>query len=418
MWFEVPLPFFLRDELDGLGWSRPITGLFLALFIIVYGQVGAAWRLLCCRGRAWNRCPGTDQLHTTAVAHLSARPSDAGGVRCRPKQAPTLFRPALVTSPMTHTLPWAQIQSWTPQLVLTPLRQMPANKYVAVVWNALLVVAPLCMAAVLQFGTTFRCAPRRPLLPAPARRLHCVQAGRRGCSAPCSSPLRPTLPVPCCRCCCRFRFCCCAVYHIPIWQNRCVVLALGRILRQCLQHLGPPLSPDPRTPHSHPATPHPRSSRDVPGMTTSMVLVLAAFCVLFAVNSSIHSYLVVRYADGDKVAMNVGFYYMANAIGRLVGARPGWLRAALCLSCLGLPCAVPGVRCPTRGLGRAAMRCACARGPCCCRAVRPAWASTRWLVQRTSQHCPSCCAGAEPARSQRCTGAWRASFAAALPARC
>ena len=32
-----------------------------------------------------------------------------------------------------------------------------------------------------------------------------------------------------------------------------------------------------------------------------------------------HSYLILAYADGDKVAMNVGFYYMANAGGRLVG---------------------------------------------------------------------------------------------------
>jgi hypothetical protein len=40
MWFEVPLPFFLRNTVYGLGWSRPITGLFLAVWIIVYGQVG------------------------------------------------------------------------------------------------------------------------------------------------------------------------------------------------------------------------------------------------------------------------------------------------------------------------------------------------------------------------------------------
>jgi hypothetical protein len=57
----------------------------------------------------------------------------------------------------------------------------------------------------------------------------------------------------------------------------------------------------------------------VPTMTISLVLLLAAFCLLFAINSSIHSYLVVRYAEGDKVAMNVGFYYMANALGRLTG---------------------------------------------------------------------------------------------------
>ncbi len=46
---------------------------------------------------------------------------------------------------------------------------------------------------------------------------------------------------------------------------------------------------------------------------------LAAFGVVFAINSSVHSYLILAYSDGDKVAMNVGFYYMANAGGRLVG---------------------------------------------------------------------------------------------------
>ena len=46
---------------------------------------------------------------------------------------------------------------------------------------------------------------------------------------------------------------------------------------------------------------------------------LGVFGVVFAVNSSVHSYLILAYSDGDKVAMNVGFYYMANAAGRLVG---------------------------------------------------------------------------------------------------
>ena len=45
----------------------------------------------------------------------------------------------------------------------------------------------------------------------------------------------------------------------------------------------------------------------------------ALFGVVFAINSSVHSYLILAYSDGDKVAMNVGFYYMANAGGRLVG---------------------------------------------------------------------------------------------------
>lgn len=46
---------------------------------------------------------------------------------------------------------------------------------------------------------------------------------------------------------------------------------------------------------------------------------LAVFGAVFAVNSAVHSYLVLDYTDGDKVALNVGFYYMANAGGRLVG---------------------------------------------------------------------------------------------------
>ena len=46
---------------------------------------------------------------------------------------------------------------------------------------------------------------------------------------------------------------------------------------------------------------------------------LAVFGVVFAVNSAVHSHLILAYTDSDKVALNVGFYYMANAGGRLVG---------------------------------------------------------------------------------------------------
>lgn len=46
---------------------------------------------------------------------------------------------------------------------------------------------------------------------------------------------------------------------------------------------------------------------------------LGLFGVLFALSSAVHSYLILGYSDGDKVALNVGFYYMANAGGRLVG---------------------------------------------------------------------------------------------------
>jgi predicted MFS family arabinose efflux permease len=83
-----------------------------------------------------------------------------------------------------------------------------------------------------------------------------------------------------------------------------------------------------------------------PGATTALVLVLALvvvsvaiplalhlqvpativllgglgiYGIVFALNSSVHSYLVLAYSDRDEVAENVGFYYMSNAAGRLIG---------------------------------------------------------------------------------------------------
>lgn len=53
--------------------------------------------------------------------------------------------------------------------------------------------------------------------------------------------------------------------------------------------------------------------------TASILIGLAVFGIVFAVNSSVHSYLILAYTDSDQVALNVGFYYMANACGRLVG---------------------------------------------------------------------------------------------------
>jgi len=53
--------------------------------------------------------------------------------------------------------------------------------------------------------------------------------------------------------------------------------------------------------------------------TTVLVVGLIAFGFVFALNSAVHSYLILSYADDEKVAMNVGFYYMANAGGRLMG---------------------------------------------------------------------------------------------------
>jgi len=142
----VVLPFYLRDGANGLGWSREVTGTFLAAFIIVYGQ----------------------------------------------------------------------IQTATPRLILRPLGQEPANKLVQVVWNSALTA--ICVGLTLSFST-------------------------------------------------------------------------GNV------------SP----------------SRSLSDTTTALCTLLGAFCVVFAINSSVHSYLIVRYSAGDKVAADVGFYYMSNACGRFTG---------------------------------------------------------------------------------------------------
>ncbi|MFY8060534.1 MAG: organoarsenical effux MFS transporter ArsJ [Arenimonas sp.] len=64
------------------------------------------------------------------------------------------------------------------------------------------------------------------------------------------------------------------------------------------------------------------------GTAPAMVVIvgLAIFGVLFAVNSALHSYLILSYAKEDGVSLDVGFYYMANAMGRLLGTvLSGWI---------------------------------------------------------------------------------------------
>ncbi|MBL4829062.1 MAG: organoarsenical effux MFS transporter ArsJ [Aliivibrio sp.] len=64
------------------------------------------------------------------------------------------------------------------------------------------------------------------------------------------------------------------------------------------------------------------------GWQPQLVIVfgLLVFGGVFAINSSLHSYLIVSYAKGDGVSMDVGFYYMANAMGRLIGTvLSGWV---------------------------------------------------------------------------------------------
>lgn len=68
----------------------------------------------------------------------------------------------------------------------------------------------------------------------------------------------------------------------------------------------------------------------------SLIFGLLIFGGVFAINSSLHSYLIVSYASSDGVSLDVGFYYMANAMGRLIGTLlSGWIYQAYGLeSCL------------------------------------------------------------------------------------
>lgn len=50
-----------------------------------------------------------------------------------------------------------------------------------------------------------------------------------------------------------------------------------------------------------------------------VMLGLGLFALLFALNSAVHSYLIVAAASHDGTSKDVGFYYMANAGGRLIG---------------------------------------------------------------------------------------------------
>lgn len=64
-----------------------------------------------------------------------------------------------------------------------------------------------------------------------------------------------------------------------------------------------------------------------------VVLCLFLFGGLFAINSSLHSYLIVSYAQREGVSLDIGFYYMANAMGRLIGTLlSGWIFVSLGLS--------------------------------------------------------------------------------------
>ncbi|SMO50039.1 Na+/melibiose symporter [Thalassovita litoralis] len=54
-------------------------------------------------------------------------------------------------------------------------------------------------------------------------------------------------------------------------------------------------------------------------LTILLVAGLLVFGFIFAVNSSVHSYLILAFGSAERITRDVGFYYMANAAGRLIG---------------------------------------------------------------------------------------------------
>lgn len=76
-------------------------------------------------------------------------------------------------------------------------------------------------------------------------------------------------------------------------------------------------------------------------LTLALVFGLLIFGFIFAINSSLHSYLILAFGDKDRITRDVGFYYMANAAGRLIGTLLSGLSyqfggLACCLAVAGL----------------------------------------------------------------------------------
>ena len=83
----------------------------------------------------------------------------------------------------------------------------------------------------------------------------------------------------------------------------------------------------------------------LPGLVWIVVAGLLVFAVVFALNSALHSFLILDFAKSERVTMDVGFYYMANAGGRLLGTLLSGLsfEAGGVAGCLGAAAAMSGL---------------------------------------------------------------------------
>ena len=82
------------------------------------------------------------------------------------------------------------------------------------------------------------------------------------------------------------------------------------------------------------------AGQPAPWLTALLIGALLLFGFVFAVNSSVHSYLILAFGQAERITRDVGFYYMANAAGRLLGTLLSGLSyqmggLPLCLACAG-----------------------------------------------------------------------------------
>lgn len=78
-------------------------------------------------------------------------------------------------------------------------------------------------------------------------------------------------------------------------------------------------------------------------LAAGLIIGLAVFGILFAGNSALHSFLILHFSEDENVSLRVGFYYMANAMGRFLGVLVSGLAYQLggggtagLLACLGV----------------------------------------------------------------------------------
>ena len=185
---------------------------------------------------------------------------------------------------------YGQCQSWTPQLVLGPLQQSPPSKWVAALWSGVLAVLPLTLGIVMLAGGV--CLGL--LLGAVPVAVLCAMTCR-----PSPRCARSTEPAGLC----------CNAMMLSLRATCC---------RLDADTFGPGV----------PAAP----------AVVAITVCLYAFCIAFAINSAIHSYLIVAYAEGDKVRLLPCLLLCYRGPSRCLAShliplaklamRPAWPRAA------------------------------------------------------------------------------------------